>query len=106
MSAMPPAVAVLVKHPDAIAQKGPKVPQMPAAAIEIATSDRNGERVIAASVNPTAPTIAETVKCQRRSPFKSDDLPIRTIANAAPINGSADSIPIPKSLRWPSPPMI
>src|SRR5208282_2286289 len=83
-SAIAPAAAVPLRNSGGIAQNGPKVPQIPAAAIESAPSDRTGDRVVAASIRPTAPTAAQNARCHRRSPLRSDARPTNTIAIAAP----------------------
>src|SRR5271170_4754595 len=105
-SAIEPAAAVPLRNSGGIAQNGPKVPQIPTAAIESAPNDSAGDRVIEASTSPAAPTAAQTARCHRRSPLRSDARPTKTIAADAPTNGIADSNPIPKSLRLPKPRII
>src|SRR2546425_1713119 len=98
IKAIPAAAPVPVRKSDDIAQNGPIVPQIPAAANESAASSPRGAFKNAAATRPAAPAKAEPATCQTGSPRGSDLLPMMTMANDAARYGIALTNPTSKSL--------
>src|SRR5262249_41426427 len=67
IKASPAAAAVPVKNWDDIAQKGPRLPQMPTAANDNAATSAAGDLKRPASTSPIVPTNADPATCHRRS---------------------------------------
>src|SRR5262249_56110420 len=85
--AFPAGGAATARDSEDIAQNGPRVPQMPAAARESAASSSTGLVVIPAPINPAAPAMAESATCRRRSPVASECFDVMTINTVAAIQG-------------------
>src|SRR5262249_12762101 len=97
MSAIPAAAPVPANDSEDIAQNGPRVPHMPAAARESAASSSTGLVVRPAPINPAAPAMAESATCRRRSRVASECFDVTTINTVAAIHGIAARQPTRKS---------
>src|SRR5437016_306930 len=93
------AAPVPLRNCDDIAQNGPSVPQIPTAANASARSSPTGALMKAAAISPTAPASAELATCHRRSPVRSELLPMTTIPKDAARYGMALRNPTIKLLN-------
>src|SRR5260370_40798381 len=88
--AMEPAAAAAVKEPEAMAQNGPAIEEDAerAMAKQKTLIARPGEKLLTTRAMP--PANAENAMCQRRSPVRSECVPIRTMRIAAARYGTVD----------------
>src|SRR5262247_983624 len=98
MSAIPAAAPVPASDSEDIAQNGPSVPQMPAAASESAASSSVGLATRPAEIKPAAPAAAEIATCDLLFRVASECFDHRTIKIVAAIQGIAARHPTRKSL--------
>src|SRR5262249_44886357 len=90
---------VPLRNSEDIAQNGPIVPQMPAAASDSAASWAAGASSEPAATRPAAPAKADIATCHRLALVLGELRPIMTRPNDAAIHGIALTNPTATSLR-------